>query len=157
MNPAPHYVFRFLRCICTHSPRHTSLPYKYIIHAISLTEPLKIIAEMCWMRVFHPECLAKQDYKKSEGSILTLCDIHYLVFVSQLAGCQPIYPPMPHLCWGGNGTNSLKSFLLIPQQWNLLFLSRAEMEKILGSGAEPQFWAQVSLEIWFNGPVKAFD
>lgn len=31
------------------------------------------------------------------------------------------------------------------------------MEKILGSGAEPQFWAQVSLEIWFNGPVKAFD
>lgn len=45
------------------------------------------------MRVFHPECLAKQDYKKSEGSILTLCDIHYLVFVSQLAGCQLIYPP----------------------------------------------------------------
>lgn len=45
------------------------------------------------MRVFHPECLAKQDYKKSKGSVLTLCDIHYLVFVSRLAGCQLIYPP----------------------------------------------------------------
>lgn len=46
------------------------------------------------MRAIHPGRLTKTDYKASvQVDPPTLCDIHFLVLVSQLAGCQLIYPP----------------------------------------------------------------
>lgn len=71
------------------------LHLQLINEAVSLRGPRKNILQKCDTEYLHytHSVRLKQDYKLSAGSIPTRCDILYLVFVAQLAGCQLIYPP----------------------------------------------------------------
>lgn len=75
------------------------------------------------MRAFHPGRLTKTDYKASvQVDPPTLCDIHFLVLVSQLAGCQLIYPPPLTSAEEEMEQTAQNLFPLIPpQQWIPLF------------------------------------
>lgn len=70
------------------------------------------------------------------------------IFVCIAAGFLPSdLPPAPHLCWGGNGTNCPKPFLLIPNnRAQLIYCGREQ-----GSGSESRKDRKSSVKaFWFT-------